>query len=173
MENNSTTTHRWSEIEGLAAVAIETGKKVGIVDDFLFDPRTGAIPALQVKTGLFGHRLLPAETVRAFGEHAVTFTPEDALLKENNDKDLAALPLGKDLQNYRVLSEGGTLIGTIRNILIENDPSGGIRIATLELGGGLRERLTGHYPTFEASQVKHYGRDVVIISEAVAQSLQQ
>ena len=166
---NSSTSHRWSDIQGLAAVAIETGKKVGTITDFLFDPKTGAIRALEVKTGLLGHHLLPAEAVTGLGEHAVTFSTEDVLLKENN-KELAAFPFGKELQNYRVLSQGGMLVGSIKNILIASTIPGGLRIAALELTGGLRERLTGRYPTLEASQVLHYGHDVVVIPDEVART---
>jgi uncharacterized protein YrrD len=169
---SSPTIHKWSDIAGLAAVAIDTGKKVGTIDDFLFDPQSGIIHAFQVKTGLFGHHLLPTSTVNGLGEHAVTFSNEDALLKES-DKGLATYPFGKELQNYRVLSQGGTLVGTIRNILIEISSPGNIQIAALELTGGLRERLTGHYPTLAADKIMHYGHDVVVISDTVAQSLEE
>src|SRR5689334_9296147 len=169
---NSPTIHKWSDIEGLAAVAIDTGKKAGTISDFLFDPKSGIIHAFQVKTGLFGHHLLPTSVVNGLGEHAVTFTNEDALLRES-DKGLAAFPFGKEVQNYRVLSEGGTLVGTIKNILIDISSPGNIQIVALELTGGLRDRLTGRYPTLAADKIVHYGHDVVVISDTVAQSLEE
>jgi uncharacterized protein YrrD len=112
---SSPTIHKWSDIAGLAAVAIDTGKKVGTIDDFLFDPQSGAIHAFQVKTGLFGHHLLPTSTVNGLGEHAVTFSNEEALLKES-DKGLAAYPFGKELQNYRVLSQGPSETSSSRSV---------------------------------------------------------
>ena len=168
-------TKKWTDIQGLPAVAIDTGKKVGTLDDFYFDPQTGEIPAFLIKTSLFGRRALKASILNAIGVDALTFTEENALIKESDDDALQTKPSGKSLLNHRVLSEGGTLVGAIGNLLLDissNPPSPSTaRIAAFELTGGLRELFTGHYPTISADKVMRYGQDVIVISDAVAQSL--
>lgn len=170
MQNNDAV-RKWSDLQGMAAVAINTGKKVGTVDDFYFDPAHGTVYALNIKTGVFGHRALLANTISATGQDAITFQSEEVLLEEKSDDQLKTLPLGKSLLTYKVLSEGGTVIGTIGNILIDIGTPGTLRVAAFELAGGLRERLSGHYPTFSSSAVIRYGQDVMVIPDGTAQSL--
>lgn len=176
-------TRRWSDIQGLAAVAIDTGKKVGTLDDFYFDAHTGTILAFLIKTGLLSHRTLRASTVNAIGVDALTFIgEEDALLKESTDGEHGELQprlSGKNLLNYRILSEGGTVFGIIGDVLLDiasdaSSPStpSAARISAFEMaGGGLREIFGGRHPTIAADQVRRYGEDVIVISDAVAQSL--
>lgn len=170
MQGN-TSTKKWSDIRGLAVVAINTGKKLGTVEDFYFDPQTSAVRALLVKTGLFGHRAIPSGSVNTVGVHAVTIEDEDLLIQERDDKQLSTLPLGQGLLKYRVLSEAGTVIGTVGNVLLETTPAT-MRIDSFELAAGLRERITGHYPVLPASSVVRYGQDVIVIANQTAESLQ-
>ena len=166
-------TRRWSDIHNLAVVTLNDGKKVGTVEDFYFDPQTSMIPALLVKTGMFGRRALMSSAVNAFGGDAVTTANESMLVSEKNNTQLQTLPLGQDLLSYRVMSESGTVIGTIGNILLDVNVPNTARIAAFEMSGGLRERLSNHYPTFEANSVRRYGQDVIVISDAVALELSQ
>ncbi|MBV9712509.1 MAG: PRC-barrel domain-containing protein [Ktedonobacteraceae bacterium] len=169
---NPPTIRKWSDIKGLAAVAIDTGMKVGPLDDFYFDPQHNSVYALQIKTGLFGHRALPTSAINAIGADAVTFASEQQLIKENSDDIIAKLPLGSTVLSYRVLSEGGTVIGTIGNIMLDVSTPTVLKVVAFELAAGIRARISGHYPSFEASQVVRYGRDVIVIPDAVATALQ-
>jgi uncharacterized protein YrrD len=78
---------------------------------------------------------------------------------------------GESLRKYRVMSVGGTLIGTLGDVLLDTSTPNGPRVAAFELSGGLREQLSHKYPTFAASQVVSYGHDVLVIPDEVAQSL--
>lgn len=169
---NTSNIRKWSEFKGQAAVALDNGKKVGTIEDFYFEPQTSAIYALQIKTGLFGHRALPLTHIKAFGVDAITFDSEQNLTKEEKGSHLETLPLASALNQYRVLSEGGTVVGTIGNILLEVIDPSQLRLAGFELVGGLREKLSGHHHTFGANQVVSYGHDVIVIPDAVAQTLQ-
>lgn len=169
---NSTSTRKWSDIQGMAAVAIDTGKKVGTIEDFYFDPQNGTLLGFLIKTGLLGHRVLKSNNINGIGIDAVTFANENALIKESAEKELSVTPLGKSLLAYRVLSEGGNVIGTIGNILLDLTTPSAIRIATFELAGGLREHLSKRYLSFDANQVTRYGHDVIVIPDTIAQSLQ-
>ncbi len=169
---NTTATRRWSDIKGLAAVAIDTGMKMGSLEDFYFDPQQSSVYALQIKTGVFGHRALPTSVINAIGVDAITFTSENQLIKENSDDIIAKLPLGSTVLAYRVLSEGGTVIGTVGNIILDVSTPTALKVVSFELAAGIRARISGHYPAFDTSQVVRYGRDVIVIPDAIAAAIQ-
>ncbi len=167
MENNETG-KRWSELHNLAIVTIDSGKKVGTLEDFYFEPRTNEVYALYVKTGVFGHRALRCTSLNAIGTDAITFADENNLIEEKTDALLATLPLGRALLTYKVLSEGGTVVGAVGNVVLDTSAPASLRVVAFELAGGLRNKLSGHYPTFSASQVVRYGSDVLVIPDSVA-----
>ena len=167
MQNNETG-KRWSDLHNLAVVTIDTGKKVGTLEDFYFEPRTNEIYALYVKTGVFGHRALKSTSLNAIGTDAITFADESNLLEEKADAVLATLPLGRALLTYKVLSEGGTVVGTVGNVVLDTSVPTHLRVVAFELAGGLRNKITGHYPSFSSTQVVRYGADVLVIPDSVA-----
>lgn len=166
---------KWSDLKDLAVVAIANGSKVGTLDDFYFDPTANpaanSIRGFRVKTGMFSHRVLPSGAINAIGVDAVTFDNEDMLHHEKDEAEFSTLPLGQSLLTYRVMSEGGTLIGTIGNILLDITTPNALHIYAFELSGGLRSRISGHYSSFYAQQVVRYGQDVLVIPDAVATEL--
>jgi uncharacterized protein YrrD len=168
---NSESIRKWSDLKGLAVVTTDAGQKVGTLEDFYFDPQTNGVRALLVKTGFFGHRALMANAINAIGTDAVTFGDESMLIEEKSDSQLPTLPLGHSLLAYRVLSEGGNVIGTIANILLDVSIPADLRVDAFELAGDLRDRLSGHHHTFSASRVTRYGRDVIVVPDVVAQAL--
>jgi uncharacterized protein YrrD len=159
--------HKWSKLRGLPAVSIDTGTKAGTWEDFYFDPHTNNISELVIKTGMFGSHVLPVALIKAIGTDALTFANEEQLRKEGK----FSLPKGSSLLTYRVLSEGGTLIGNIGNIRL-SIVLPALTIVGFELAGGLSQKLTGHYQSFSAQQVARYGQDVLIVPDEVAKQLQ-
>jgi uncharacterized protein YrrD len=170
---NTTATRRWSELKGLAVVTINTGQKAGTIDDFYFNAQGNTVPALRIKTSLLGHHALLSGNVTAIGADAVTFARSDQLIKENDDELLKTLPLGSSMLSYRVLSQGGTVIGTIGNIVLDISVPAALKVVAFELSAGLRARISGHYPTFDASQVVQYGRDVIVVPDTIGEALQK
>lgn len=162
---------KWSALHGLAVVALSDGKKIGSCDDFYFEPQTQRIYALRVKTGLLGHKVMPVASINTIGKDAITLPTEEALHDESEDARIATLLSGEGLHKYRVMSIGGTLVGTLSDVLLDTSTPNGLRVAAFELSGGLREHLSGKYRTFAASQVVSYGQDVLVIPDEVAQSL--
>jgi uncharacterized protein YrrD len=166
---------KWSDLRGLAIVSIANGSKVGSTDDFYFDPSANpaanSIRGLRVKTGMFSHRALPASAINAIGQDAITIDNEEMLIHEKDEADYATLPLGQNLFSYKVMSEGGTVIGTVGNVLLDVTTPKTLHVYAFELAGGLRSRMSGHYSTFYAQQVIRYGQDVLIIPDAVAAEL--
>lgn len=161
---------KWSDLRGLAVVTIDNGKKVGTIEDFYFDPKTNAVLAFVVKTGLLSRRAFLADTIHAVGVDAVTTSSESALVKGDDQETLQGLPLGEQLRQYRVLSEGGTVIGTIGNIILDVTTPTAISVVGFELAAGIRARISGNYPTFDAKSVTSYGHDVLVLPDSIARS---
>lgn len=172
MQEMPSTTKKWSELQGLTAISINNGKKAGTLEDFYLDIQNSEIQALFIKTGIVGHRALMTSSISAIGQHALTFTDESFLIKESDDPDLPKMPLGRALISYRVITEGGNVVGTIGNIILDLSTPAKLKIAEFELTGGLFSHLSGNFPTFKASEIIRYGHDVIIVSEAAIASLQ-
>lgn len=168
---SSETVRNWSDIKGIAVVAIDTGSKVGTIDDFYFQPQNHGIHALQVKTGIFGHRVLLASNITALGRDAVTIANESLLVHEQDDNELAQLPLGRSLLAYRILSENGSFIGVVGNIVIDVGTPTQLRVDAYELTDTMRSRLTGQHFIISSSHVIRYGQDVIVVTNDVAESL--
>lgn len=173
--DNASSLKKWSSLRGLAVVSINSGKKVGTVDDFYFDSSSGQtmnlIPGLRVKTGLFSSRALPVTTINAIGLDAVTISDEEMLLDEKKDDVLSKLPLGQNLLSYKVMSAGGAVVGTVGDILIDTSVVTGLCVGAFELSGNLRDKITRRYQTFDAHSVIRYGPDVIVVPDEVAQAL--
>ncbi len=166
---------KWTDLKDLAVVAIANGSKVGALEDFYFDPSVNpaatSIRGFRVKTGMFSHRALPSSVINAIGTDAVTIDDEEMLRHEKDEAEFSTLPLGQSLLSYKVMSEGGTFIGNIGNILLDVTTPAALRIYAFELSGGLRSRISGHYSTFYAQQVVRYGQDVLVIPDAIGTEL--
>jgi uncharacterized protein YrrD len=162
---------KWLALRGIAIMTLSDGKKIGSCEDFYFEPQTHNIHALRVKTGFLGHKIVPVASINAVGQHAITIPNEDVLLDKLDDEHMATLLSGEGLMNFRVMSEGGTLVGTIGNIRLDTSTPNALRVVAFELTGSILQQVIGRYPTFLASRVLNYGEHVVVIPDEVAHSL--
>ncbi len=115
MDKNPTT-RKWIDIRGLAVVVLDTGIKVGTVDDFYFESESNAVRGLRVNTGLSGYKELPSNGISAIGRDAITTANQEMVIDERHDGRLPALPLGHSLLSYKIMSESGDLVGTVGSI---------------------------------------------------------
>ena len=152
----------WFDLRGLPVNIPSEGRSVGTVDDFYYKVGTNAIYALRIKTGLSGYMALAASAISTIDKNAVTIASQEMLIDESNGGDLTELPLGNNLPGYHVLSESGTSLGTIENILLATYPPVALRIAAFQLAGG---------KTFSAEEVTAYGRSELYILDKVAKRL--
>src|SRR5258708_40020003 len=114
----SQSTRKWSELHGIAVISVADGKKIGTCEDFYFDPITQSVYALQVKTGLFGHKVLPVSYISTFGQDAITIASEEALRSKPEVERVATLPSGQSLHSSTRMSPSGTLLGTVGHVLL-------------------------------------------------------
>src|SRR3989440_9000358 len=134
--DNKPTTRKWTEIRGLAVVALDTGLKAGTVDDFYFETESNNVRGLRVKTGLSGYKELPTNGISAIGRDAITTANQERVIEESHDGRIPTLPLGHSLLSCRVMSESGDLIGAAGNIILSTHPPIALRVVAFELAGG-------------------------------------
>lgn len=152
----------WSDMRGLPVNIPREGRRVGLVDDFYYKPGTNAVYALRVKTGILGFKALTASAINTIRPGEVTVVNEEMLIDESNDGELPELPLGSELFSFKVLSESGTLLGTVGGILLATYPPVALRIAAYQLAGGR---------TFSAKEVTSYGDHEMFILDRAARRL--
>ena len=152
----------WLDLRGLPVTIPSEGRRVGIVDDFYYKEGTNAVYALRVKTGLSGFKALAASAISTIDLRAVTVANEQTLIDESNGGDLTRLPLGNNLLGYKVLSESGTLLGSVGDILLATYPPVALHIAAFRLAGGR---------TFSAEEVTSYGKGIMYILDKAAKRL--
>ncbi len=168
---NIQSTKKWTELSGLAVVGLTDGKKLGSCDDFFFEPATQKVYGIRVKTGILGHRVLLTTSISSIGQDAITTTNEEQLISESELKSMPTVIAGRNLDSYKIMSESGTIVGKLGNVLIDISVSNNLRIASFELAGNLFQNIGGRYHSFPAERVVRYGQDVLVIPDDIAQSL--
>ena len=169
--DNKPTTRKWTDIRGLAVVALDTGLKAGTVDDFYFETESNVVRGLRVKTGLSGYKELPTNGIRAIGRDTITTANQEMVIEESHDGRIPALPLGHSLLSCKVMSESGHLIGAVGNIILNTYPPIALRVVAFELARGPGERNPNYHRTFSAQEVTRYEQDVIVILDQVARQL--
>ena len=169
--DNKPTIRKWTDIRGLAVVALDTGLKAGTVDDFYFETESNVLRGLRVKTGLSGYKALPTNVISAIGRDTITAANQEMVIEESHDGRIPTLPLGHSLLSCRVMSESGDLLGAVGNIILNTYPAIALRIIAFELAGGPGERNPNHHRTFSAQEVTRYEQDVIVILDQVARQL--
>lgn len=162
---------KWSDLRGMPVVSVDGGKKIGTCEDLYLDPAGQLVYAIRVKAGLLSHKVLPSMSISTIGQDAVTVAREDDLVGQNEDEKLTMMPMAEEILSDKVMSEDGTLVGVVGNILIDVSTPSSPHMTAFELTRGLRAKIGGKYEAFEANQVLSYGQDVLVISNAEAQHL--
>ncbi len=110
-------------IRGLPVVTIDGGEDVAEVRDLIYSPEAGRIVGLSLnKRGFLAGRrrdVLSAETIHAIGRDAVMIDDETGLvLPEESPAELGIQPEERDVTGNEVLTESGTSLGTVKDIIV-------------------------------------------------------
>lgn len=157
---------RSEELLGLSVISIEDGKEVGCVNDLVINSAKGCVEYLIIDSGpkYLGTKVLPFKLVEGVGEYAVT------ILSQSSITDIADQPEINELleKNVRVkgtkiLTKKGKLIGSVNEILIDDENEG--KIAGCELIPVNEANPDG---VIAADGIVTFGKDVLIINEGIA-----
>lgn len=157
-------------LKGIPVVAIQDGEKVGSVNQVRFNVEHRRIQGFEVGTGgLFGGNtyFLPIDSVESLGTDAIMIPDRGALQSDTSSARLQQYPTLDDLTQLRVVSQGGTLLGSLAAVDVE-PRSGAMTDIEIEQPG-----ITGAFKSHidvPIDQVISIGRDVAVVPDNVAES---
>ena len=134
----------WRELRGKPILIARQGREAGEVADFYYDPGTQAINALRVNAGLRGYRILLPSAISSIERAGVTIANPEMLIDEANAGPVYQLPTGNRLLGFRILTERGETVGTVRNLLLGIYPPVALRISSFELDDRRARRISAH-----------------------------
>jgi uncharacterized protein YrrD len=155
---------RLKEIRGLPVVDPAAARKIGTVSDYLVDPATGRLAALETQ-GREGNtdERIAAHRIRRIGQHAVVLTGRATSGSITSDTDHAERWLDSaSLANLEVLGDDGNRIGRLTDASFDQDT---LEIDAYLLHANLWERLFGrHRGRIQPNQVASCSRELMIVN---------
>jgi sporulation protein YlmC with PRC-barrel domain len=154
---------RLKEIRGLPVVDPTAARKIGTVSDYLVDPATGRLAALEIQ-GREGNRdeRIPAHRIRRIGQHAVVLTGRLASSQDPSSTDTQTERWldSASLVNLEVLGDDGNRVGRLADATFDQDS---LDIQAYLLSASLWERFFGrHRGRIQPGQVASCSRELMI-----------
>lgn len=155
---------RFAEIRGLNVVSVGDARKLGTVDDLYLDNPRRQVLAFRVKTGglIGGHQVVALEDVQSIGQDAFTIADASKLNAEDRFAQLKNSVRGGDIIGSRVMTEGGSEIGTVGDV--EADFATG-EVTGFELRGGLFDRLQHRERVIPVSGVHSMSDKLLVVAK--------
>lgn len=135
-----TTLLRGKDVSGFPVVDVSTGIDIAEVRDLIFDPSQGVVTGFTLgKRGLFGGRLgevLPVQSVRSVGTHAVMVDSVDAISDPADapQEVTSGVERSADVTDDMVVTESGRQLGHVRDVVLSG--GGTPRVVGFQIGGG-------------------------------------
>ena len=155
---------RLKEIRGLPVVDPTAARKIGTVSDYLVDPATGRLAALETqdREGNTDERIA-AHRIRRIGQHAVVLTGRATSGSIGGDTGQSERWLDSaSLANLEVLGDDGNRIGRLTDASFDQDT---LAIEAYLLHASLWERFFGrHRGRIQPNQVSSCSRELMIVT---------
>ncbi len=151
------------ELSGLAIIDIRDGKKLGTVGETVISPDDGSLLGFVIKSGGLLNQdesAVEIEDVRSIGADAITVEGEDIVHDMNATPEAFQQARNGDraLIGRKVVTQGGTLVGQIADLVISEDER---RATGMILGSGMFERGDA----LSTDRIASVGPDVVIVTD--------
>jgi uncharacterized protein YrrD len=152
-------------MHGCPVISIETGQRLGSIDQIVFEPDGSKVAAFTVQSDAVGGIISPEQPtaswllvgdVHAIGPDAVTVANPASLRETIERKDYL---LAGDLVRRKVVTEGGSLIGTVA--AIHFDPQSRA-VTEVEISRGFFKSN----PQIGFEHVVTVGHDVIVVDDA-------
>lgn len=157
-----------SSFIGLPIFSLNRGKKLGYVKQVVYDGEKNKLLAFTIEErGVISpHRLvLTFDQVHSIGYDAVMVEDERVFKTEKDSPDIRDI-LRRDVSiiGKRILTESGTELGNIRDILVNDETGAAI---SYEVSAGLAKDIRGGLSYIEAPKAQTVGVDAVIVPDEV------
>lgn len=154
------------DLLGLAVVTLSNAHKVGNVDEVLFDAQFRQVLAFRVKQGgLLRHdEAVPRGEVTSIGADAVTISGPSAVNRVDRFPALHQARTLGDLLGMKVLTERGTVLGTVGHVQLDAQAR---LVERYLLDTSLLDRLRHEEHAILPDQVARLGQDNIMIVREV------
>jgi uncharacterized protein YrrD len=130
-----------SQIRGLPVVTVSGGEDIAEVRDVIYDPEAGRLVGLTLNQRGFlagrSHDVLTAGAIHAVGQNAVMVVDESSLVDpENAPEDVAYPATERNVLGDDVLTEGGTSLGKVTDLVLLVGSSGEVVGYQIDKAGG-------------------------------------
>jgi uncharacterized protein YrrD len=121
---------KFSQLRGLAVVDLQDAKKLGDLEDLLLEPTSRQVLGLKVKTKLFSSTILiPISSMKTAGSDAITVVvpaltdaePSQSSQSSQSEPDLRNMVGLSQLLDNQVVTDSGSLVGNIKDVLLNPD----------------------------------------------------
>lgn len=159
------------DLKGRAVVTLVDATKVGTIDDVLYDAQFRQVLGFRVKKSAFSSaEALLRENVAAVGRDAVTVATPELINTENRFPSLASAATESQGRGTKIVTEGGTFLGTVEDIEIDEQAQ---KVIGYLLSTPLLDRLRHRQPEIQAQQVLRLGAGgIMIVPDSVAEAVQ-
>ncbi len=132
-----------SQIRGLPVVTVRGGEDVAEVRDVIYDPEAGRLVGLSLNQRGFlagrRHEVLPAAEIHAIGQNAIMVLDEASLVAPvDAPEDVAHPATERNVLGDDVLTEGGTSLGKVTDLVLLVGSSGDVVGYEIDKAGGGR-----------------------------------
>lgn len=159
-----------TDLKGKAVVALDTAEKIGEVGGIYIRPEEKRIVGIRLRSPQFSDEMaISISSIRNIGEDAVTIPSASLLQHPSGVAELSGVPDFDQLRGARVVTESGKLLGNISNVYLDPETH---EVDGYELGGGLWDTLTQNRPSFEAQRGMRFGKDILVVPDAVEGQLE-
>ncbi len=145
-------------LKQLPVMSIETGAKLGYVDDLFFDTAPLRVAALHVMAEGQAF-LVPWNTVKTVGPDAIMVPDDAATHTLSSESSLASLPGIATMRTLKVVDEGGTFIGMVKELDV--DPQSGV-ITQVDTHTGGVLGMGGTTTIIVAADIRSIGDEVLL-----------
>jgi uncharacterized protein YrrD len=149
-----------SQIKGLPVGSTDTQERVGTVSDIIIDPDSGGLLGFVVKSGLLGsNKVLSFHDVTGI-DHSVILVkePESVLPVAEVAPIKHALADRRKLLKGKVVTEGGTNLGRVTDVVINTDTA---MVTKLYISHVLEERIVS------AEKIVKVTKDHIVVKDDV------
>ncbi len=144
----------------LAVVSIDSGAKLGYVDELAIDPANRTLAGLWIKAD-HQRQLIPISAVRRIGQDAVTVPNDAAVQSVPAAGELASMPGLDELHKLKVVDEAGSYLGKVHAIDIDPE-SFRMVSATAHEGGVLG--IGGTTTLVPAEEIRSIGPELMVVA---------
>lgn len=113
-----------NELIGKPIYSVTDGRRIGVVKDLYVDLEFNVLNGVFLGTeGLFSRktRAISRESIVVFGIDAVLVTDSDVILESSENPEVEIWKRREDLQGRGIDTPGGTKVGTVGDVLIDEE----------------------------------------------------